>query len=305
MEDSFAQHFKTMFFRQRTNLRYWKGDYKMGTLKFQQLSSMNCHYARHSFPYFLDRTVENGLSSIELWAEALYVEQSTRESLKTVKRMLEERGMKLVCFTPEVLGHPFNIAMKDPELRARSVAFVKRGIEIAAELNSPKMLIVSGWGDLDDSREEAMKRSLDSIAELSQKAEAEGVVLALEHLSPISSNLVNTAMDLKNVLDTIRSPALKAMMDTCQMGLVHETVEDYLKLLGENLIHIHLVDGTPGGHLAFGDGNLPLKSITETLGEYGYGQYLSMEIADRRYFAHPELADRQSIAAFREWIHNQ
>ena len=146
-----------------------------------------------------------------------------------------------------------------------------------------------------------MTRALDSMAEISKKAEQEGITLALEHLSPISSNLVNTAADMRYVLDAIRSPALKAMLDTCQVGLVGERVEDYLRLLGEDLVHIHLVDGTPGGHLAFGDGTLPLKETVETLGAVGYSGFLSMEIADRRYFAHPEEADRRSIQMFREW----
>ena len=95
---------------------------------------------------------------------------------------------------------------------------------------------------------------------------------------------------------------MKAMLDTCQVGIVHEHVRDYLELLGKDLVHVHLVDGTPGGHLAFGDGNLPLKEFVDTLGEYGYEGCLSMEIADRRYFMDPRQADRQSIETFKSWI---
>ena len=273
----------------------------MQTLRMEQLSAMNCHYARHSFRYFLDCAAENGLQNVEIWAEALYVEEADSAVLQRVKAMLAERELKLVCCTPEVLGHPYNIAAPQKTLRAHSVEYVKRGIEVTAELGCQKMLVVSGWGNLNESREDAMTRALDSLAEISKKAEQEGITLALEHLSPISSNLVNTAADLRYVLDAIRSPALKAMLDTCQVGLVGERVEDYLRLLGEDLVHIHLVDGTPGGHLAFGDGTLPLKETVETLGAVGYSGFLSMEIADRRYFAHPEEADRRSIQMFREW----
>lgn len=271
-------------------------------LCFEQLAVMNCHYARHSFRYFLDSAVKNGVSNVEIWAQPYYVEHAVPECVKKTKRMLQERGLKLVCYTPEALSSPHNIASADADMRAHSIAFLERGIEIAAELESSKMLLISGWGNLDEPREEAMQRCVESIGTVCKKAEREGVTLALEHLSPISSNLVNTAADIWAVLDQVKSPALKGMLDTCQVGLVQESVEDYLRLLGEDLVHVHLVDGTPGGHLAFGDGTLPLQQIVQTLGQAGYGGNISMEIADRRYFAHPEQADERSIRAFRSWI---
>ena len=83
---------------------------------------------------------------------------------------------------------------------------------------------------------------------------------------------------------------------------MEEHVRDYFETLGEDLVHIHIVDGTPGGHLAFGDSHLPLQDFVETIGNYGYQGFLSMEISDRRYFEKPELADRQSIDWFRTWI---
>lgn len=147
-----------------------------------------------------------------------------------------------------------------------------------------------------------MPYALQSIEVLTRKAEKEGVILALEHLSPISSNLINTAADLKMVLGQIPSPNLKAMLDTCQVCLVGEHVRDYFEALGKDLIHIHIVDGMPGGHLAFGDGTIPLQEFVETIGAYGYTGFLSMEISDRRYFEKPELADKQSMDLFRKWI---
>lgn len=114
----------------------------------------------------------------------------------------------------------------------------------------------SRMGYVSEDRQETLNRSLESMEELVKKAEREGIILALEHLSPISSNIVNTAADLKYVLDTIKSPNLKAMFDTCQVHLVNERVKDYFEMLGEQIVHVHIVDGTPGGHLAFGDGTL-------------------------------------------------
>ncbi len=276
------------------------------SLTVKQLSAMNCHYAHQSLDYFLDRAVENGLENIELWGASphLYIGDANNERIAAVKRKIAERGLHLVCYTPETVVYPVNIAAAEGYIRRRSVDSIKRAVEITAELmeESPMMLLTAGWGYVTEPGENTLERALDSIGEIAKKAEREGVMLALEHLSPISSNIVNTAADIKRVLDTIQSPSLKAMFDTCQVNLVHETIKDYLDLLKEDLVHIHIVDGTPGGHLAFGDGFLDLEADVKLLGEYGYKGHLSMEIADRRYFARPEEADRRSIEAFKKWI---
>lgn len=179
-----------------------------------------------------------------------------------------------------------------------------RAVECAVELGSSKMLLTPGWGNLDESRDEAMKWSLDSIGRILKRAAELGLTLALEHLSPISSNLVNTSTQLRWALDQFHSPYLKGMIDTCQVCLSHEHVRDYFDKLGKDLVHIHIVDGTPGGHLAFGDGNIPLKEFVETIDSYGYSGMLSMEISDRRYFGDPVAADERSAKQFYEWIKN-
>lgn len=210
-----------------------------------------------------------------------------------------------MCFTPETVVYPVNIAAYEAYIRRRSLTSMKKAVEIAAGLGTGMMLLTAGWGYVSEDRQETLKRSMESIEELVKKAEREGIILALEHLSPISSNIVNTAADLKYVLDTIKSPNLKAMFDTCQVHLVNERVKDYFEMLGEQIVHVHIVDGAPGGHLAFGDGTLDLERDVREMEEYGYSGYLSMEIADRKYFAQPEEADRISSEKFRSWIRTE
>ena len=96
----------------------------------------------------------------------------------------------------------------------------------------------------------------------------------------------------------ISSPALKAMADTVQVQVAGEEIEEYFDVLGENLRHIHIADGTPGGHLALGDGTISLRQMLGGILRRGYSGFLTMETADRRYFAEPEEADRRSL----QWI---
>lgn len=273
-------------------------------LSTAQLSGMNCHYIRYSMKYFLDSMAELGFQNIEIWGASphYFAPYFTTEMVRELKREIKSRGLNLICLTPEQVTYPINIAAREDYLRKLSVEDHLKTLEHATELESGKMLLTPGYGNQDEDREEAWKRSADSIARIARRAEELGIVVALEHLSPASSNLINTAQDLKRMVDEIRSPNLKAMFDFGQVNIVGQKVRDYFDLLGDDIVHIHIVDGVPGGHLALGDGNIPLEENLADVARYGYKGYMSLEIADRRYFADPKKADRQSIDRFQQLV---
>ncbi len=278
----------------------------MLNLTMNQLSGMNCHYIHYSFEYFLDSMARLGMQNIEIWGASphYFADYFTTDMIRHMKKEIAVRGLRLVCLTPEQVTYPINIAAREDYLRKLSVNNHIKTLEHAAELGSGLMLLTPGYGNNDEDRAEAWSRSAESIALIARHAEKLGVTIALEHLSPISSNLINTAAQLRKMLDEVRSPRLKAMFDVVQVGIVNETVNDYFKLLGEDIVHIHLVDGTPGGHLALGEGKLPLEQYIIEIAQNGYKGFMSMEIADRRYFAHPEKADEVSIEKYKNWISN-
>jgi protein FrlC len=265
---------------------------------------MNCHYVRYSFEYFLNQMKENGFEAFEIWGgcQYLFPLYCNADRITDLKRTIRQSGLKLICYTPEQITYPLNIAAPERDIRLISLEYYRKALQVADDLEAGLMLLTPGWGYLDGSRDEAMKYSLDSIALITGWAEKLGIILALEHLSPISSNLINSSRDLRYVLDCIASPNLKAMLDTCQVGLANETIQDYLDVLGKDLAHVHFVDGVPGGHLVPGEGSLPLQKWLRDLDDYGYDAYLSLEIADRRYYLDPVAADRKSRAIITEWL---
>jgi len=273
-------------------------------LSLQQFAGMNCHYIHYSFDYFLDQMAALGYESIEIWGGAchLYPLHCFADRAVKARAAIRNRGLSLICYTPEQVTYPVNIAAEETDIRMAGLDYYQKALYVASDLEAPMMLLTPGWGYLDHSRDEALKLSLDSIARISHWAEKLGIVLVLEHLSPISSNLINGRADLKMALEAISSPNLKTMLDTCQVALAGETVKDYLELLGPDLVHVHFVDGNPGGHLVPGDGELPLQRELQSLADYGYLGKLTLEIADRRYFMDPVTADRKSLSVISDWL---
>ena len=277
----------------------------MVKLSTDQLAGMNCHYIKHSLDFFLDSMERQGFANIELWGAVPHYWEGCYDLAKVreLKKKIRSRGLNLVCLTVEQVTYPVNVAAKDEDLRRISVEAHMRSLEHAAELGAPLLLMTPGTGSWDEDRREAWQRSAESIGKAARYAARLGVTIALEHLSPNSSNLINTAADLKEMLETVKEPALKAMFDLGQVNIVGEKVRDYFRLLKDDIVHIHVVDGTPGGHLAFGDGTIPLEENLRDIAQADYTGFMSLEIADRRYFRDPEAADRQSVKVFRQLVH--
>jgi protein FrlC len=120
----------------------------------------------------------------------------------------------------------------------------------------------------------------------------------LEPLQRIESNLVNDATTLAQMLDEIAAPNLGAALDTVAMATAGDTVDGYFAALGGRIRHVHLIDGKPNGHLAWGDGVLPLGEYLRALGRNGYAGFLTFELfGDGTYAYDPRPALEQSFAA--------
>jgi protein FrlC len=274
-------------------------------LHVYKFAAMNLLYSHYSLDYFLFSISRMGFRNAEFWGGIphydIFADQT--EQQKRIRRKFAEYDISVTCFTPEQCVYPFNIAAKEDSIRNKSIDYFSRCIEDAAGFGTDKMLITPGWGNYDEPAEEAWKRSLDSTDRLIQKAEEEGVTLAYEMLQPFESNLVTDITSLKKVMDTFDSPRLGICVDTVPACVAGESLKDYFDEFGERIIHIHLNDGTPSGHMAWGDGTQDLASHMDALKDFK--GCITFETADTVYTDNPERAYEKNLAAVTEYLKKQ
>lgn len=104
------------------------------------------------------------------------------------------------------------------------------------------------------------------------------------------------------MLDEVNHPNLKAMIDTTAMGVAGETIDQWFDILGEDIIHMHFIDGNPYGHLIWGDGTHDLKEFLSALKRHNYTGYLGQEITEFDYFNDPAAADLRNMKAYEPYI---
>jgi len=254
-----------------------------------RLAAMNIHYFRHSLAHFLDDAAALGFSKIELWAGMphLSLEDATDNDIKHTKQLLLERELALICLTPEQCLYPINLASEHPGTARRSLSYFLRAIEVAEALECPQLLVTAGWGYANESPTEAWNRACDQLGKLAQEAQKKGVTLLLEPLSKTESNLIVSSTDLARMMEEIGSDQIAAILDLNAMTAAGETPEAYHTRFGERLRHVHICDGTPEGHLAWGDGTLPLADYIHSLEKSGYTGTYSFEFVSPDYWLDP------------------
>ena len=266
----------------------------MNRIQVSQIAGMNEHFKRYTLEYFLDSMVELGIENIELWAASphLYMEDVSYNEVVRIRKEIERRQLNLICVTPEQCIYPVNIAAKETDVRVRSVNYFLNSLKVTAELGANMLQIVPGKGYYDEPVEEAWKRSRESLAIISKKAEELEITVVLEPLERKESNLIPNLTALNRMLKEVSSPHLKAVVDTCPMAAAGETIDDYFKVLGKDLRHIHFADSN---HLTLGDGTLPLATYVDQIGSNDYAGFVTLEIVSNKYISDPAGALKRAL----------
>ena len=271
-------------------------------MNWSQIAMGNFTYYYYSFAYFLDAMEKQNIDRIELWlAEPhLCLDDCSYAGMRQFSKMLRERNFKVCCVTPEQYQYPVNIASSDADTRKRSTNYFKKAIDLAAELEAPKVLVASGQCPLEENREEAFKRMKEVLTELAHNACFKGVQIVFEPM-PRKIDLVRSAAEVKKILDEVGFyEGIRGMMDFDICLRQKDTPKKYMEILGKkNINHIHLNDGNPGGHLIPGEGVLPIKEALEELESTGYTDDISVEVTNSIYYEAPDAATEKILQFLR------
>lgn len=268
-------------------------------LTLEQVTGSNFAYNNVRFETFLEDMTRLGRRHIELWAIAPHfsIPAASARDVGTLKKRLREREMKLYCLTPEQIMYPVNLASEIPWIRDSSIEMFSKAADIASELEGTMLFLTPGRGFEDADPTEAWKRSIDATRQVVEYAASVGIRCVVECLQRSESNLVHNLEDLARFISDVDHEDLTAALDTPAMAAAGDSVEDYVRVFGNRLAHVHLVDGSPSGHLAWGDGTLPLRHYLTVLKKADYTGMMSFEIFGAQYAAHPGAAHEQSLIA--------
>lgn len=277
----------------------------MPQLAYSQLIGANFCFQHYPFEKVAQAIRGFGLREIELWGAAPHLDlfHATDARVASVRRVLADNGLCVWCFTPEQVVYPINIASGDEELRQDSIQRFCRAADIGAALGARYLFLTSGRGYETEPPQQAWSRAVDALGRIAEHARRNGIRCLLEPLQRVETNILTNAAGLRRMLDEVGADNMDVVLDTVGMATAGDTVAGYVDLFGSRLAHVQLVDGTPAGHLVWGDGSLPLGRYVGELAGSGYSGKITFEpFGNGSYALDPVKAWTRCLAAIEPYL---
>jgi sugar phosphate isomerase/epimerase len=230
----------------------------------------------HNFD-FIDLTLEPPLT------------QPQDIDVKSVKSTLQNQKV-------DVIGHtnPFLLwASPIKSLRDASIQELKEAIKVFDQLGVKKVNIHSHWYQPNCAKEDILKRNIESLGEILEEAKKHSLQLMLEHQP---NGLLNQPEDLSSIFAIY--PELGFHLDVGHANVAGQgknLSEDFLKLFGNRLKHVHFSDnqGQFDDHLALGEGKIQWEKIVKLLKKHNYNESITLEVF---------VNERKKLLDSKRWI---
>ncbi len=232
----------------------------------------------------------------------LWADKFDRETVELIPKVAEMGfdGVEIPIFDPETVDIPYTQAVlkqtglqaigcnimspdrnpidEDPAIRENAKVYLKRAIEIIAELGGDTYVgpMYSAVGKLVGRarNQQEWDWCVAGLQEVSEFAGKHGVTLASEPLNRFETYFVNIAEDAVKLAEAVKSPYFKVHLDTFHMNIEEKNQGKAIQETGDFLHHVHCCEndrGTPGTGLV----NWP--EVFGALGSLNYDRWLVIE----------------------------
>jgi sugar phosphate isomerase/epimerase len=186
----------------------------------------------------------------------------------------------------------FNMAHSEEEVRRDGLRRLGVIAGSCERLGTSTITLCTGTRDREDmwrrhpdnGTPEAWRDMLATVQEALETAEEHGVTLAFE---PEINNIVHSAEKGRGLLDEMRSPRLKVVMDAAnlfdaedparRLSRSEQILDEAFEMLGDDIVIVHAKDVRMSGEVvAVGKGDLDYGLYLKHLSEAGYGGPLLM-----------------------------
>jgi sugar phosphate isomerase/epimerase len=142
-----------------------------------------------------------------------------------------------------------------------------------------------------------MRRAAEVLRTVVPTLEKTGTVIAVEPLSPKTTNFINTAADAAELIGMVASPLCRLQLDCLAMSSESTPIPDLIRKYRALIAHFHANDPNGQGP---GFGKLDFVPIFKALGDIDYRGWVSVEVFDDKPGG--ERLARESIRYIRECL---
>jgi len=226
---------------------------------------------------------ECGYTGLEIapFTMANYVTEISPKKRAEVRRQAEKAKLQILglhWLLAKTEG--FHLTSPEAAVRRKTAEYLGELARFCAELGG-KILVFGSPKQRNllpgVSRARAMEHAAEVIRAVLPVLETTGTVLALEPLSPATTNFLTTAGEAVELVHKIASPRCRLHLDCLAMSSEPTPIAELIRKHRGDLVHFHANDANGQGP---GFGRLDFVPIFKALREIGYRGWVSVEVFD-------------------------
>ncbi|MBS0210652.1 MAG: sugar phosphate isomerase/epimerase [Planctomycetes bacterium] len=260
-----------------------------------QLGLINSAWVQTGQPveFGLRKTKELGFDCIDIFVDPLELDVRERRLIARECRRLELPIVSLPCVALGLID-PFGAVRRFHEQRVAAY------LDLAYEYEAKNLLLVLGeyvWNREVIPATEQWQWGVGALQRLGHRASELGLEIVLE-LEPFHNSLLNNIDRMKQFLDDVAVPSVKANIDVSHLVLSKCAPEELRKLRGR-AGHVHLsdCDGRMHGDLPPGRGVVPFEPYLREIKALDINGAISIEL---EYAPQPDKIVEWVAEAYRE-----
>jgi sugar phosphate isomerase/epimerase len=230
--------------------------------------------------------------------DAASISQETRSD---VRECAERHGMQILGLH-WLLVKPAGLYMTHPDafIRRRTAQYFQTLVNLCADLGGKIMVIGSPKQRnlmTGVAREQAIAYAKEVFTPCLDHAASRNVTLALEPLSSIETNFIQTAQEAIDLIEQINHPNFRLNLDVKAMSSEKKPIPEIIRASRKHIAHVQVNDPNLQGP---GMGDVKYEPIIAALREVGYDGWLSVEAFDLKPGA--ETIAEKSISYLKKMV---
>ena len=240
-------------------------------------------FSRSNFEATFDAAKDYGLACVQFNFTCAGLptlpERIDPDLARQIRAELQSRSLSMAA-----ISGTCNLIHPQPTQRAQHLHRLKTMIAACRELGTTIVTLCTGTRDMDDmwrphadnNSPEARRDLVSSLDELLPMAEAHKVILGIE---PEPANVIDSAQSARQLLDEMKSPAIKVIFDAANLVAALELsqqrriLSEACDLLGSDVVLAHAKDLTEASD---GKGSSHRTTVAAGQGELDYPYCLSL-----------------------------
>jgi sugar phosphate isomerase/epimerase len=248
----------------------------------------------------IDAVAALGFEGVDIpLASQLEVDATPAPERQRIRAAVERAGLVFTGFHWAVPpGHSYSTP--DAALRAQTVAYFKRVIDMAEEMGVQTVTLGCGYTHRIDAawdRAACIRHARESWEQWARHLEGKRVRVGLEVLSRLDVNVLNTVAECAAFLRGLTGPNLGLTLDSYHMNIEENDFFTPIAVHGD-LIRVFQVSDNQRN--APGTGHLPWRELLAMLNAVRYPGFLSFEVPPTAWgHSEPRDAERELAGGLR------